>query len=99
MGHDADCNAATAGAVLGTRLGFRRIASLPRFEMADRSVNRTRPSLPAECKVTEQAETLMRFCERAILADGGERIDGGGRPGYRIRLQAPGPEEERKERP
>ena len=89
LGYDADCNAATAGAVLGTRLGFRHIAALPQFRMPDRYVNTTRPSLPAECKVSEQAETLMRVCERVILAHGGERIEVDGQPGYRVRLQPP----------
>jgi hypothetical protein len=57
--------------------------------MPDRYVNKTRPSLPAECKVSEQAETLMRVCERVILAHGGERIEVDGQPGYRVRLQPP----------
>ncbi|MHC1769275.1 MAG: ADP-ribosylglycohydrolase family protein [Verrucomicrobiia bacterium] len=91
LGYDADCNAATAGAVLGTRLGFRHLAALPQFRMPDRYLNKTRPSLPAECKVTEQAETLMRVCERVILAEGGERIEVKGQPGYRVRLQPPRP--------
>ena len=89
LGYDADCNAATAGAVLGTRLGFRHLAALPQFRMPDLYLNKTRPSLPAECKVSEQAETLMRVCERVILACGGERIEVEGQPGYRVRLQAP----------
>jgi hypothetical protein len=89
LGYDADCNAATAGAVLGTRLGFRHIAALPQFRMPDRYLNKTRPSLPAECKVSEQAETLMRVCERVILANGGERIEVDGQLGFRVRLQQP----------
>jgi hypothetical protein len=89
LGYDADCNAATAGAVLGTRLGFRHIAALPQFKMPDRYVNKTRPSLPSESKVSEQAETLMRVCERVIPANGGERIEINGQPGYRIQLQTP----------
>jgi hypothetical protein len=52
-------------------------------------VNKTRPQLPAECKVSEQAETLLRIAERVILANGGERITLNGQPGYRIRLQVP----------
>ena len=64
MGYDADCNAATAGAVLGYRLGFAKIAALPQFKMPDRYVNKTRPELPAECKVSEQVETLLRAVER-----------------------------------
>ncbi len=89
IGYDADCNAATAGTVVGVRLGFKRIAALPQFKMPDRYVNKTRPQLPAECKVSEQAETLLRVAERVILAHGGERIVVEGRPGYRVKLQQP----------
>ncbi len=89
LGHDADCNAATAGTVVGVRLGFKRIAALPKYMMPDRYVNKTRPQLPAECKVSEQAETLLRVAERVILANGGERIAVAGQPGYRVKLQAP----------
>ncbi len=89
LGYDADCNAATAGAVLGARLGYRHIAALPQFQMPDRYANKTRPSLPAESKVSEQADTLMRICERTILANGGQRIKVGDQTGYRIRLQTP----------
>jgi len=32
--------------------------------MPDRYVNQTRPSLLAECKVSDKAATLMRVCER-----------------------------------
>ena len=53
------------------------------------TVNKTRPSLPAECKVSDQAAILMRVCERLILANGGERIDRNGRSVYRMQLQAP----------
>ena len=89
LGDDADCNAATAGAVVGVRLGFQRLAALPQFKMPDRYVNKTRPQLPSECKVSEQAETLLRIAEKVILANGGERITVGGKPGYRIQLQTP----------
>jgi hypothetical protein len=89
LGHDADCNAATAGIVVGVRHGFKRIAGLPQFKMPDRYVNKTRPQLPAEGKVSEQAETLLRVAERVILANGGERITVAGQPGFRIRLQPP----------
>jgi hypothetical protein len=75
---------------VGVRLGFRRIATLPQFKMPDRYVNKTRPQLPAECKVSEQAETLLRVAERVITANGGERVVIDGHQGYRVRLQAPG---------
>ncbi len=89
LGYDADCNAATACAVVGQRVGFAAIEKLPGFHMPDRYVNQTRPQLPKECKVSEQAELMLRLCEKVILANGGQRLSLGGKPGYRIRLQAP----------
>jgi len=89
MGYDADCNAATAGAVVGSRIGFKRIQSQPQFRMPDTFRNSTRPSLPKETKVSEQAEMLMRVCEHVILQNGGGHVNVGGQPGYRIVLQEP----------
>jgi len=89
LGYDADCNAATAGTVVGARWGFRRIAALPQFQMPDRYVNATRPELPGECKVSEQAEVLLRLAERVIVDNGGRRITIEGEPGYRIARQSP----------
>ena len=89
LGYDADCNAATAGAVLGYRLGFQHIAALPQFKMPDHYVNKTRPSLPAEMKVSEQVDTILRISERVILANGGHRVDVDGKPGFRIPVQPP----------
>ncbi len=89
LGYDADCNAATAGTVVGARMGFKHIAALPQFKMPDHYVNKTRPQLPAESKVSEQAETVLRVAERVILANGGERITIGGQRGYRVKLQQP----------
>ncbi|MCX7886283.1 MAG: ADP-ribosylglycohydrolase family protein [Verrucomicrobiae bacterium] len=89
LGYDADCNAATAGTIVGVRHGFKRIAALPQFKMPDLYFNKTRPQLPAECKVSEQAETLLRLAERVILANGGEQTVVNGKPAYRIRLQHP----------
>lgn len=89
MGLDADCNAATAGAVTGVNTGFRKIATLPGFNMPDIYKNKTRPQLPAEMKISEQAEMLMRICERLILENGGEKININGKPGYRIEEQKP----------
>jgi hypothetical protein len=89
LGLDADCNAATAGAVIGVNLGFRKIASLPGFNMPDTFKNKTRPQLPAEMKISEQAELIMRVCEDVILNNGGKKITIKGIPGYRIKLQNP----------
>jgi hypothetical protein len=99
LGYDADCNAATAGTVVGARVGFKRISALPQFKMRDRYENKTRPQLPAQCKVSEQAETLLRVAERVILANGGERIQVDGKPGFRVKLQSPQVRERLPENP
>jgi hypothetical protein len=89
LGYDADCNAATAGTVVGARWGYRHIAALPQFRMPDRYLNKTRPQLPTECRIRDQAETLLRLAERVILAQGGACLTVAGEPGFLIRLQAP----------
>lgn len=89
LGLDADCNAATAGAVTGVKTGFKKLASLPGFSMPDIFRNNTRPQLPPEMKISEQAEMLMRVCEKVILENGGKKITINGKPGYRIKLQEP----------
>jgi len=89
LGLDADCNAATAGAVIGVNIGFKKIASFPGFNMPDIFENRTRPQLPTTMKISDQAELLMRVCERVILENGGKKITTKGKPGYRIKLQKP----------
>jgi hypothetical protein len=87
LGYDADCNAATACAVVGARVGFSTIEKLPGFHMPDRYVNHTRPQLPKECKISEQVDVMMRVCEKLILANGGKRIELAGASAYRIQLQ------------
>ncbi|MBI5009117.1 MAG: ADP-ribosylglycohydrolase family protein [Bacteroidia bacterium] len=89
LGLDADCNAATAGAVIGVKTGFKKIASLPGFSMPDIFRNNTRPQLPAEMKISDQAEMLMRVCERVILENGGRKTTINGKPGYIIKTQEP----------
>lgn len=89
LGLDADCNAATAGAVIGVNIGFKRISSLPGFNMPDIYKNKTRPQLPTEMKISEQAELLMRVCEHVILENGGKKVTVNGKPGYNIKIQKP----------
>lgn len=89
LGLDADCNAATVGAVIGVNMGYKKIAALPGFNMPDIFVNKTRPQLPSEMKISEQAEMFMRVCEHVILENGGKKIEIKGKPGYQIVLQNP----------
>lgn len=89
LGYDADCNAATAGTIVGVRWGFRRIAEHPQFRMPDRYENRTRPQLPQEIPVSEQARILFELAQQVILSQGGHRTREDGRTSYQILLQEP----------
>ncbi len=89
FGIDADCNAATAGVIVGSKIGFKNMSKLPGFNMPDYYVNKTRPQLPAEMKISEQAELLMRVCEKVILESGGKKIKIKGKEGYIISTQQP----------
>jgi hypothetical protein len=89
LGYDADCNAATACAVVGSRIGFSAIEKLPQYHMPDHYLNLTRPQLPRECKVSEQAAVMFRLCEKLILANGGQHLTTASKPAYRIQLQNP----------
>jgi len=89
LGYDADCNAATACAVVGTCIGFSALEKLPQYHMPDRYQNLTRPQLPRESKVSDQAALMLRLSEKLIVANGGQAITIDGKPGYRIQLQSP----------
>ncbi len=89
IGYDADCNAATAGTVVGVRWGFRRISEHPQFSMPDQYENRTRPQLPQKMRVSEQANILLQLAKKVIVEQGGEVIQKDGQTHYRIRLQEP----------
>lgn len=45
--------------------------------------------LPRESKVLEQAALMLRLSEKLIVANGGQIITIGHKPGYRIQLQTP----------
>ena len=89
MGLDADCNAATAGAVLGMKNGYKQFAALPGFDLSDTYTNKTRPGLPRVMKISDQVDLFMRVCERTVLANGGRREVVGGTPGYQIARHQP----------
>jgi hypothetical protein len=87
LGLDADCNAATAGSIVGSNMGFKRMSKLKGFNMPDTYINKTRPQLPATMKISEQAEIMMRLCERVISENGGETLLKKGKTFYMIKLQ------------
>jgi hypothetical protein len=87
LGYDADCNAATAGTVVGVMLGGRRLAALPGYQLKDVYVNKTRPGLDAQVKITDQAEMIARIGARIIEDARGRTFTKDGRAYYAIPRQ------------
>lgn len=85
FGWDADCNAATAGTIVGVMTGYRRIMAQG-WAIVDRYENRTRPGMPEDETIVTYADRLIELAERNILDEGGSRE---GR-GWWIPVQQPG---------
>lgn len=88
FGWDADCNAATAGTVVGVVKG-RRWMDRQGWTIVDRYRNTTRPGMPEDETITGYGRRLAEVARMVILANGGEEV-GGEQRAYRIRMQAPG---------
>jgi hypothetical protein len=88
FGWDADCNAATAGAIIGVLKGYRWIMAQG-WPIVDRYKNTTRENMPNDETITSFADRLIDLAEKVITEQGGERTTEGGRIMYRIHVQTP----------
>jgi len=88
FGWDADCNAATAGTIVGVTKGYRWMLAQG-WQIVDRYKNTTRENMPADETITSFADRLIDLGERVILEQGGERLIEDGRITYRINAQRP----------
>jgi len=88
FGWDADCNAATAGTVVGVIRGCRWMMAQG-WQIVDRYTNTTREEMPEDETITSFADRLSELAERVITEQGGERAVVNGRAVYRIRLEKP----------
>ena len=88
FGWDADCNAATAGAIVGVLKGYRWMLAQG-WPIVDRYKNTTRENMPSDETITSFADRLVDLAERVIAEQGGERAVEDGRIIYRIRVQEP----------
>jgi hypothetical protein len=89
LGYDADCNAATCGAVLGVVLGARALERRPGWVLPTHYDNRTRDGLPKTQSLEELVALTTDLAERTILEAGGARSEKDGEVCYRIPVQAP----------
>ena len=88
FGWDADCNAATAGTIVGVTKGYRWMMAQG-WQVVDRYKNTTREDMPEDETITSYADRLVELSERVITGQGGHRVVLNGRVVYRIRSQKP----------
>ncbi|UCC21906.1 MAG: ADP-ribosylglycohydrolase family protein [Planctomycetota bacterium] len=88
FGWDADCNAATAGTIVGVIRGYRWMMAQG-WQIVDRYKNTTREEMPQDETITSYADRLVELAERVITGQGGQRVVVNGRVVYRIRSQKP----------
>jgi hypothetical protein len=88
FGWDADCNAATAGTILGVMKGYRWMLAQG-WPIVDRYKNTTRENMPNDETITSFADRLIDLAEKVILEQGGERLTRDSKILYRIGVQEP----------
>ena len=88
FGWDADCNAATAGTIVGVMKGYRWMLAQG-WQIVDRYKNTTRENMPNDETITSFADRLVDLAERVILEQGGRRPTKDGRIVYQIQVQEP----------
>jgi len=86
FGWDADCNAATAGTIVGVIKGYRSMLAQG-WQIVDRYKNTTRQSMPMDETITSHADRLIELAERLIIQNKGERVLENGRPVYKINTE------------
>ncbi len=88
FGWDCDNAAATAGTVIGVRLGYSHMMAQG-WRIVDRYRNTTRDEMPMDETITRFADRLIDLAETVILDQGGERLSPNGRLSYRISAEHP----------
>jgi hypothetical protein len=88
FGWDADCNAATAGTIVGVIKGYRWMLA-EGWQIVDRYKNTTREDMPTDETITGFADRLIDLAERVILDQGGRRLATRGGIVYQIAAQQP----------
>ncbi|MEN6363257.1 MAG: ADP-ribosylglycohydrolase family protein [Bacteroidales bacterium] len=88
FGWDADCNAATAGTILGTIYGYRQMMSQG-WQIVDRYRNTTREDMPMDETITSFADRLIELFEQINENNGGKKFYSNNRLVYRIPAEYP----------
>lgn len=90
FGWDADCNAATAGTILGVVKGYRWMMGQG-WHIVDRYRNTTRENMPMDETITSFADRLVDLFEMINEHNGGERVRVDSILSYRIVAETPSP--------
>src|SRR5690606_37366541 len=90
FGWDADCNAATAGTILGAVKGYRWMMSQG-WQIVDRYRNITRENMPMDETITSFADRLVDLFEVVNENNGGKRVRDNGGLSYYIPVEKPMP--------
>jgi len=88
FGWDADCNAATAGTIIGVIKG-RKWMEAQGWTIRDTYRNLTRPGMPQDETITGYGRRLMEVAQKVIVSQGGERKTVDGRAVWRIATDKP----------
>jgi len=88
LGWDADCNAATAGTIVGVIKG-RKWMDEQGWTIADVYKNNCRPDMPKNETITRYGDRLCEVARKVILANGGKILTRDGKKVYRIAVQKP----------
>ena len=89
LGYDADCNAATCGAILGVMHGAKAMEAHAGWVLPKHYDNVTRDGLPKTQTMDELVALTARMAEMVILAEGGRREADGEAAVYRIPIRKP----------
>ena len=89
FGWDADCNAATAGTIVGGMKGYRWMLQQG-WVIVDCYKNTTRDHMPMDETITSFADRVIDLAEKVIVRQGGERLWKHGQLVYRVPTETPG---------
>ncbi|MEW6235345.1 MAG: ADP-ribosylglycohydrolase family protein [Candidatus Omnitrophota bacterium] len=88
FGWDADNNAATAGAIVGVRMGWKWMMAQG-WNIADLYRNTTRDCMPMDETLTRFGDRLIALAEKVIIEQGGKIITQNGKTFYQIQIEEP----------
>lgn len=96
FGWDADCNAATAGTIVGVMIGYRKMMnhndpSNPDWQIVDCYKNTTRDHMPMDETITSFADRIIELFEMVNEANGGSKNKANNQMVYQIPSESSAP--------